>query len=82
MSAKVPELVKITMMFCKTNQRKKRKKSKITALCSPLTEQICVGAGLGGGFEHSRELKTLNFKEAMTSEENEQCVDEMDIEDG
>jgi hypothetical protein len=44
------------------------------ALCAPnlpCTEEInevgLVGAGIGGGFEHTGELKAMKYKEAMNS---------------
>ena len=45
---------------------------------SPRTEQMCVGTGLGVGFEQSRELKTLNYKEEMASDEIEQRMHGID----
>ena len=49
---------------------------------SPLTTQIaCVGAGLGGGYTHSRELKTLNYPEAMASEDKDEWIHKIDAED-
>eukprot|EP00984_Skeletonema_dohrnii_P034690 scaffold33638_cov142-Skeletonema_dohrnii-CCMP3373.AAC.8 len=34
-------------------------------------ESNLVGAGIGGGFEHTSELKTLNYKQAMSSDDAE-----------
>ena len=49
---------------------------------SPLTTQIaCVGTGLGGGHTHSSELKTLNYPEAMASDDKEEWMHEIDVED-
>ena len=42
-----------------------------------LTEIIGVGAGIGGGFKHSRELKVLNYKEAMASEDRKEWENEI-----
>jgi len=40
----------------------------------------CVGAGVGGRFEHSSEFKSLNFKQAISSKEKELWVKEIDKE--
>ena len=32
-----------------------------------VTESLGIGAGIGGGFQHSSELKSLNCKKAMAS---------------
>ena len=49
---------------------------------SPPTKDVaCVGAGIGGGFTHTSELKTLNYPEAMTSEEKTEWEEEIKLED-
>jgi hypothetical protein len=41
------------------------------------SETACVGAGIGGGFKHSTELKPLNYKQAMQSKEKSEWVKEI-----
>ena len=40
----------------------------------------CVGAGLGGGFENTNELKVMKFNEAMQSKDKEQWLKAVDEE--
>ena len=40
-------------------------------------ELSAVGAGLGGGFSNTSELKVMNYKEAMRSPEKEQWIKEI-----
>ena len=47
-----------------------------------MREMTCVGAGIGGGYEHSNELKTMNYKDAMQSEDKKEWEQEVDIEHG
>ena len=37
-----------------------------------MREITCTGGGIGGGYEHSSELKTLNYKEIIQSKEKEE----------
>ena len=49
---------------------------------SPLTNNVAlVGAGLGQRFERTSELKTLNYSEAMASDDKEDWENEIDLED-
>ena len=43
-------------------------------------ELSAVGAGLGGGFLNTAELKVMNYKEAMRSPEKEQWIEEISNE--
>ena len=36
------------------------------------SELANVGAGVGGGFDHSSELKPMNYKQAMASSDKEE----------
>ena len=45
-----------------------------------IKEINCVGAGIGGGYQHSDELKTMNYKEAMATDEKEEWIKEKDKE--
>ena len=36
------------------------------------TEHACVGAGIGGGFENTNELRVMKYKEAMATDEKEE----------
>ena len=40
-------------------------------------ELILVGAGLGGGFENTTELKVMNFKEAMKGKNKNEWINEV-----
>jgi len=35
-------------------------------------EYACVGTGIGGGFQNTKELHVMNFKEAMSSPNKEE----------
>ena len=37
-----------------------------------INKAACVGAGIGGGYKHSKELKLLNYKQAMKSNEEKE----------
>ena len=37
-------------------------------------EMASVGAGIGGGFDHSSELKVLNYKQAMASNDKAEWI--------
>jgi len=43
-------------------------------------ETANVGAGIGGGFDHSNELKVLNYKQAMASNEKAEWMKEIEKE--
>ena len=43
-------------------------------------EMASVGAGIGGGFDHSSELKVLNYKQAMASNEKAEWMKEIEQE--
>ena len=47
---------------------------------SNTTDLACGRAGIGGGFESTRELKTLNYKEEMASENKIKWEQEIEIE--
>jgi len=44
------------------------------------SELASVGAGLGGGYDHSSELKPMNYREAMASSDKEEWLKEIDKE--
>ena len=39
-----------------------------------------VGAGVGGGFENTKELKVINYKEALSGPDSVLCITEVEIE--
>lgn len=41
-------------------------------------ELTCVGAGIGGGYRHSSELKVLNYKQAMKLIDKEEWKNEIE----
>ena len=41
------------------------------------TENLLVGAGIGGGFSNTTELKVMKYKEAMSSEDAEAWKEEV-----
>ena len=43
-------------------------------------EMSCVGAGIGGGHRHSSELKVLNHKQVMKSNEEKERENEIEKE--
>ena len=48
---------------------------------SEVTEEMsCVGAGIGGSFSHSSELKVLNHKQLMKSNEKKEWEFEIEKE--
>ena len=48
-----------------------------TSITSDNVELAQVGAGLGGGFENTQELKVMNYKEAMRSPDKEHWIEEV-----
>ena len=47
---------------------------------SNMDELGCVGAGLGGGFDHTSELHVMKFKQAMRLTDKEQWMKAVDVE--
>ena len=48
-----------------------------TSITSDNLELSQVGAGLGGGFVNTSELKAMNYKEAMRSPDKEHWIEEV-----
>ena len=48
---------------------------------APVAKDIaCVGAGIGRGFKNTKELKTLNYPEAIALEDKEEWEHEIRLE--
>ena len=69
----VPELAPVDINSCFLSEEM----SVQTNTVSTMTEMSLVGAGVGGGFGHTDELKVMNYREAMKSSDREAWIDEI-----